>query len=309
MEFNICIILPIYNRLKTTIRGLNSIYDSLDVFSKQSNNMNFRYQIIVVDDGSTDGSSQYIKENYGEIILLQGNGNLWWTGSIDKGCRYAVNEKGVDFVLLWNDDTICELNYFTNLSNFLELNIGLHSSIIVSKIKFLDNQDTIFNFGCTYNRKNGKKKAIGIFKSDNDSEFNSITQIDWSGGMGTLIPSKILKDIDFFDFVNFPHYHGDSDMFLRAQNRGWLAYAIPSLIVYNDMDLTGINQARNFKELYYLLTSYRSSHHFVQNFKFNKRHSNTAISYYYFLHTYFKLILSPLKYSIKRIIHTNIIKK
>ena len=109
----ISIIIPIYNRIDITKQGLKSLNSSLYNCKPASNNFNF--EIIVIDDGSTDGSGVWIKQNYPNIHLITGDGNLWWSGSINMGAKYAINTLSADYILLWNDDVITDEKYFSKL--------------------------------------------------------------------------------------------------------------------------------------------------------------------------------------------------
>ena len=70
---NIYIIIPVYNRKALTLACLENLQNNGDLQ---------KYQVIVVDDGSSDRTSEEVKVNYPKVIVLQGNGNLWWTGAI-----------------------------------------------------------------------------------------------------------------------------------------------------------------------------------------------------------------------------------
>ena len=113
----IAIIIPIYNRLEITKIGLYSLFESLKNYN--INNGQFKYKVIVVDDGSTDKSSDWISQYYKEIIIVKSNGNLWWSGSLNLGINYAIDNCNPDYMLLWNDDTLCDLEYFINLDKII----------------------------------------------------------------------------------------------------------------------------------------------------------------------------------------------
>lgn len=88
------IIIPVHNRRNITLKCLNKIsqFNLLDIC-----------QVVVVDDGSTDSTSESIKEQYPEIHIIRGDGNLWWAGAIAKGMEYAINQ-GAEYLIWLNDD-------------------------------------------------------------------------------------------------------------------------------------------------------------------------------------------------------------
>ena len=95
---SVFIIIPVHNRKATTLTCLERL---------QQNGELARYSVVVVDDGSEDGTADAIATDYPEVTVLQGDGNLWWTGAITKGMEYAY-EQGANFFIWLNDDTLPE---------------------------------------------------------------------------------------------------------------------------------------------------------------------------------------------------------
>lgn len=298
----ISIVIPIHNRLDITKKGLESINCSLAYYKANGNN-SYLYKIIIVDDGSTDGSADWIKNNYLDVIVLPGSGDLWWSGAINMGARYAIENLGSDYILLWNDDTICSEDYFYEMEQLLINNPQYHDCIIVSKIYWQHKSNLLFNFGCYFNPKTGKKTIIGLNKVD---VYNEIISVDWAGGMGTLIPAKAISTLNYFDDKSFPQYYGDIDFFLKAKNKGFKAFAVPTLKIYNNLESTGINNAYSFKEFKTILLSNRSIVNFKQSYKFNIRHSNTIISWIKFTGKYFFLFIKTLRNIIVKKLHISL---
>ncbi len=98
MKNPIYILIPVHNRKSTTLTCLERLQQqgSLD-----------RYHIVVIDDGSTDGTSEAIAQHYPDVNILSGNGNLWWTGAIVMGMKFAMAQ-GAKYLIWLNDDTLPE---------------------------------------------------------------------------------------------------------------------------------------------------------------------------------------------------------
>lgn len=287
MMITVSIVIPVFNRKNITIAGLNNIKEAIAFYKQESHN-SFKFKIIVVDDGSTDGTSEWIATNRPDVMCLRGDGNLWWSGSINLGAKYAIETGNSSHILFWNDDTLCAKDYFYELEKAFLNNNQLFKSILVSKIFWLgDEKKLLFNFGCYFNPKNGKKTIIGLNEKDT---YNEIIPVDWSGGMGTLIPASILKSINYLDAKNFPQYDGDIDFFLRAKEKNYKIFAIPTLHIFNNPETTGIHNQKKLKELPAILTSLRSLHNVKKNVRFTLRHSNTVASWLWLLRGYASLV-------------------
>ena len=105
----IYIIVPIHNRKKFTRQCLLSLI-------KQTNK---NFLIIIIDDGSTDGSGEMINNEFPEVIVLNGDGNLWWTKATNLGVKYAL-EQDAEFILTLNNDTILNEDYIEKMIYWVE---------------------------------------------------------------------------------------------------------------------------------------------------------------------------------------------
>jgi GT2 family glycosyltransferase len=97
------VIIPVHNRKHFT-------YECLDSLTQQSYS---NISIIVVDDGSTDGTSEMIARYFSEVKVLHGDGYLWWTGAINFGIKEALRiATHEDFILVINDDVIVGISFW-----------------------------------------------------------------------------------------------------------------------------------------------------------------------------------------------------
>ena len=108
----ISIVIPVHNGLDYTKKCLKSLFVTINE-SRYRNDI----KIIIVDDGSTDGTAQWIYKNYNSIKILHGDGNLWWSKAMNMGAKYALKHK-TEYLLIINNDNIFTNDFIEKLVSF-----------------------------------------------------------------------------------------------------------------------------------------------------------------------------------------------
>lgn len=287
--FKIAIIIPVHNGLSYTKECLKSLIEiTLDPV------LLHQLSIIVVDDGSSDGTEEWIRNNFPAVIVLNGDGNLWWSGGVNKGAKYAFEEQNFDYVLLWNNDIEIDKNYFYELIELVKKSDN--NKIIGSKI--IDaNSEYIWSMGGIFNPKTGLKYMIGQGKP-NSKEYEKIHEPDWLTGMGTLVPKKIIEKIGYWDQKKFPQYLGDCEFTYRAKLNGFKLIVYPNLIIRNDTSHTGLWHNNDFRLFIKSLYDSKSSLNLRDNFRFYKLYATSTRAYFLFIKRNLKFIGGFFKWKI-----------
>lgn len=252
------IIVPIYNRINVTREGLRHITTAVTTYLQNSSDP-AGIELIVVDDGSTDGSKEWIRHNYPQISILSGTGDLWWTGSVNMGIRYAMgmfsNLRGV---ILQNDDIALEPDWLAKYIKAIEMNPG---ALIGCATSTLNTRDQILYGGRMMHTWFAKEKKINHLK-DRKSLGSDYTVPSFDlYGRGLYIPIQVFKDIGLFDQHRFKH-RGDMDIPLRAKKHGYKLLVSYGAIVYELPQFSynlDSKQRLTLREAYTLLTDFRSS--------------------------------------------------
>ena len=282
----IAILIPIYNGISYTQKCLKALYESIANFS--SNNYNI--EIIIIDDGSKDGSAEWISLNYPSVHIVHGDGNQWWSGSFNLGIEYGSKHIEATHFLLFNNDNQIKNNFIQNMIDTLEQVDS--DTIIVSKVFDLSNPQNVFSMGGKFNPIFGTGYVINE-KHNRKFDLNKKIEVDWSGGMGVLIPKSVFTKVGLFDAENFPQYKGDFDFFLRAKKKGVRLIAFPNLKIWNDTRQTGY-KAYTFGALIKSFQDNKSQMNFKENICFYRRHAFFLIGYYGLFYRYSKYIIKTM---------------
>jgi GT2 family glycosyltransferase len=276
------IVYPVFNGLEYTKNGLQSLFTHHKIDQNKVN-----YQVVIVDDGSTDGTHEWISRNYPQVKLLNGTGNLWWSGGINLAVRYAIDSMNCDFILWWNNDIIAGDGYFDRLSEIL--NRYEFKTIIGSKICLAQESGKVWSMGGLFDSKTGKKSMIGSHMPDGP-QFGEMTECDWLPGMGTLTHKSVYNVVGMLDDVHFPQYHGDSDFTFRAKEHGFRILVHPGLVIYNDTRHSGLKHDESFRRLWQSLFSIKSNFNIKKDILFYRKHTVSCKAYSVLFRKYFTYI-------------------
>jgi GT2 family glycosyltransferase len=211
-----------FPKVSVIILNWNGKEDTLECLlsTKQLDYSN--YEIILVDNGSTDGSVDAISKQYPDITLLQTDENLGYAGGNNVGIRWAL-EHETDYVLILNNDTTVStglLSAFINAANQLP-----SGSILGAKIYFYDNPDTLWFAGSRWRNETNSFEIIGYGQRDS-IEFNHKIEVDYITGCALFADAAAFKDIGLFGEDFFLTYE-ETDWCYRAKARGYKCVVIP----------------------------------------------------------------------------------
>ncbi|HZL08154.1 MAG TPA: glycosyltransferase family 2 protein [Candidatus Dormibacteraeota bacterium] len=189
------------------------------------------HQLIVVENGSTDGSLEYLREHYPDAFLVINASNLGFAGGVNSGIKVAM-EQGCDYVALFNNDAVAKPDWLERLADSLEANDRLGAA--TCKLLSADGQkidstgDYYTVWGLPYPRGRGE--------SDID-KYDEQTDIFAASGGASLYRVKMLEEIGLFD-EDFFAYYEDVDLGFRAQLAGWKAAYVPGAVAYHQIGAT-----------------------------------------------------------------------
>ena len=150
----------------------------------------YSMDVYLVDDGSTDNTAEYATRSFGNVRILRGNGDLWWTGSMNLGIRVAL-ECGVDYVLALNNDVKLAADAVAGLVDCA----ATHPEAVVGSIIYrADDPNRIWCAGGVVHWPWPGETMVGNDETDT-GQYAGERHVDWTPGMGTLMSRQILLDI------------------------------------------------------------------------------------------------------------------
>ena len=181
------------------------------------------FEVIIVDNLSTDNSHIRCKEKFEKIQLIENKKNLGYCEGNNVGIKSANGE----FILILNPDTIVDPDWLNELFHAYHkhgeaLYQPKHLSLKEkSSIMSTGNMMNVFGFG--YAREKGEKDV---------NQHNAIEQIGYASGTCLFVPSSIFKNVGLLDPFIFL-YHDDLDFGWRAAQLGIKSYYVPSSVIYH----------------------------------------------------------------------------
>lgn len=219
----VSIIIPNWN-------GLIHLKGCLDSISAQTYKP---LETIIVDNGSTDGSFEYVRRYYSQVHILGLSRNHGFAYAVNRGIEAARG----DFVALLNNDTELDVRWLEEMASALNNDSTLGS--VACKMLNFDRRaiidsvgDGISPFGSPYSRAIGKHDE-GTYDKE---------ELVFGVCAGAALYRKIVFDVVGYMDEDFVTYYEDVDFSFRMQLAGFKCLYIPRAICYHKRGATGGNE-------------------------------------------------------------------
>ena len=211
-----------WNQRQHTLNCIDSLVAALGEIEGQS-------EILIVDNGSTDGSNDALRERFPQVRIVERGRNTGFTPALAEGLRRTSGE----WILLVNNDATIERD---GVRRMLEVGEGDPSAgAVAATIIFADGSDRINSAGILVDRLGvGHDRLMGRPAATREKRP---IEVHGACGGGALLRRAMLDDIGGVD-ESFFIYLEDVDLAWRARASGWRAMYVPDAIVHHHHSVT-----------------------------------------------------------------------
>ncbi len=219
----IYVITAVHNRINITKEFIKKL---------QSQTIVDELFLVLVDDGCTDGTAEYVKEHFLSSYIISGNGNLWWGGAMDIALKWVVKNASMkkDYVMISNDDVNFGYDYIERAIRKLE---SEKENTLVSGIGVSVNTGKYKTTPVLWDFKMGKGQSVGPGEYANCVATRSL-----------FFRAEDISKIGGFHPILIPHYQSDYEWTIRAVRKGFEIKSYPDLTYQFDEKTCGLGNYR-----------------------------------------------------------------
>jgi len=179
--------------------------------------INNNFEIIVVDNASTDGSVKYLKQKFSKIKIIESRENAGYAGGNNLGVKNAKGE----YILILNNDIIVDKNFLQEIWKNKD-----KADILGVKNYYYDKKNILWSVGSKVNKFTMKASLLGN-KEEDYGQYDKNFSPSQVTGSAMLINKKVINKIGFLD-KNYFAYYEETEWQTRAKNAGFRTSWIPS---------------------------------------------------------------------------------
>lgn len=213
--FDCSIVIPVWNKMELTIQCLTALARLPE---------QLQYEVIVVDNGSSDGTGEFLRQLRGDVRVITNSENLGFAKACNQGAQAARGK----YVVFLNNDTIPQQGWLSAL--VAEVDTHPEVGVVGSKLLFADG--TIQHAGVVFDRTYRAPYHIYRRLPGDHPAVNQRREFQVVTGACMLIRRDLFQELGGFD-EGYRNGFEDVDLCLKAREKGHLVVYQPRSVVYH----------------------------------------------------------------------------
>jgi GT2 family glycosyltransferase len=187
-----------------------------------------RLQVIVVDNGSQDGTAADVRSRFPAVTVIENGENLGFAAGNNVGIRAAL-ASGARYIMLLNNDTVVEPGLVAKLVAVLDQHA--QAGIVGPKMLYFEPPDVIWCAGNRINWLTGKTDRCGAEVRD-QGPAEPVREVDYITACAVLLRREVIEQVGLLD-PRFFIYYEETDWCVRARRAGWRILYCPHARIWH----------------------------------------------------------------------------
>ncbi len=198
-----------WNRKDDTLASLTSLFEQATA--------GFSLEVLLVDNGSTDGSVEAVEKRLPSVGVIRLPDNLGYSAGMNIGLRAAL-DRGADWTFLVNNDAIAEP---CSLERLVASTSRPGIGIAAPTVYYAGESNRVWPSA-------GRRRRLSLAPIDTTAEARSggAYDVDWANACCILVRRELWEQVGLFD-EHYRFYYEDHDLCIRAKNAGWRIVHVP----------------------------------------------------------------------------------
>ncbi len=223
-----------FPKVVVLILSYNGKYLLDDAISSYLQNGYSNYEILVIDNGSSDGTEEYVNNNFEKVFVSRLEKNQGYSGGFNFGLNIAFNEMDADYALITNNDVIADKDIISELVKVAVTDDKI--GFTTGKVYFNEKKDTLQTVGMSYDPVRLNGGHIGNAEVDK-GQYDEVTERYFADDVFTMVNKNLYKEIGGYD-TEFVLQAEQFDWQMRAKQKGYKIMFTPHAKLWHKESMT-----------------------------------------------------------------------